>query len=152
MAINTRNICWRITVPRWCLRWHNKEACQIVSIVQIQSTNDKTEQETFSKCVLCIYLQSKLFIFVTRRTFPHHFFQFGTHIYNMLLLGKGYLKYMSCLEKHVSEYSQGGTETGSGWHCVFLCWPLHTHTHIPKSKCICYIHVAFGDNKRRFSI
>ena len=80
MAINTRNICWRITVPRWCLRWHNKEACQIVSIVQIQSTNDKTEQETFSKCVLCIYLQSKLFIFVTR---SHHFFQFGTHIYNM---------------------------------------------------------------------
>ena len=66
MAINTRNICWRITVPRWCLRWHNKEACQIVSIVQIQSTNDKTEQETFSKCVLCIYLQSKSFIFVTR--------------------------------------------------------------------------------------
>ena len=50
----------------------------------------------------------------------------------MLLLGKGYLKYMSCLEKHVSEYSQGGTETGSGWHCVFLCWPLQRIPTFPQ--------------------
>ena len=119
---------------------------------------------------MCIYWKSKLFIFVARSFFECVLFLFFkcifllnvdrglrvrpsfTHIYNMLLLGKGYLKYMSCLEKHVSEYSQGGTETGSGWHCVFLCWPLHTHTHIPTSKCICHIHVAFDDNKRGFSI